>query len=266
VTTPALSKAERRAAKETVGDKITSGSLEIHFSLGEPILQRPLYFHHIPKTAGTSFRASLRSLFRSYDAATLSVPHVKHALRAEGRFPEGLIDLDRRARQFRRIELFASHYTADLAYEIGDPIVSFFREPESHRRSYVAFHAKHLADILERRGVETLLERTSNLQAKSLMANWGPGIPSAQPAEPDEWQWPPVVDRIIERFTLFRTEDYGAAMVTLAGTYGFGPPATSAAKKVGTYDTDSERLLQAIEAADDDQLWLDRMIYERINP
>jgi hypothetical protein len=31
-------------------------------------------------------------------------------------------------------------------------------------------------------------------------------------------------------------------------------------------DTDSELLLQAIEAADDDQLWLDRMIYERINP
>lgn len=259
--TPTLSKAERRQAKaEAVGEKITSGSLEVHFSLGEPILARPLYFHHIPKTAGTSFRAGLRGFFRERDAATLSAPQVKRALRSERRFPEGLVDLDRRARAFGRVELFASHYTAALANHIDDPIVTFFREPEAHRRSYVSFHAQHLAATLERRGVEAVLARTSNLQAKSLVAQWGVELLPAPHAHPVAWQ--SLVDRILERFTMFRTDCYDAAMDQLADEYRFTLPAQGA-KKTGTYD--AEALLDAITAADvDDHLWFDRMIYERI--
>jgi hypothetical protein len=259
VTTPALSKAERRAAKETVGDKITSGSLEIHFSLGAPILARPLYFHHVPKTAGTSFRAGLRTLFRCCGGASLSVPQVKHTLRTEGRWPDGLVDLDQRARGFGRVELFASHYTAMLADYIDDPIVSFVREPEAHRRSYVAFHREHLAAVLARHGVQALVERTSNLQAKSLL-----GIEDVPATNQTRCTWHPLADRVSDRFTMFRTDAYADAVAWLADEYRY-TPVTQPAKKVGTYSGEPDPVLEAIIAADTgDSLWLDRMIYERI--
>lgn len=248
---------------------IPSGALEIHFSLlAEPLAtKKPFYFHHTPKAAGTSLRQSVREFLEVRGAAgTTVVTDFKSRCVTTGQWPGALYVVHDQARQGARLNAVMSHYTALLAQRIDDPIVAIVREPEDQFRSAVAFFQRRMGQLVRKRGsAEAVLtaEKVNNVQVRSLS---GVNVPMFAPTSARRVErWIKLVDRILDRFTLFPLAGYGSALSYIEEEYGMklrenrvkrGKPAT-------TEEQDLVDLVLA-ESRRQDPVWLDRILYKRV--
>lgn len=240
-----------------------SGNLEVFFAVerDRPILKRPFYFHHVPKTSGTAFRHAARQWLWSQDAGELIAPHFGRLTDAAAGGDNPLAAYLGAVAGVARIEAVMGHYTARLASAIDDPIVAMVREPDAQLASQLAFQPRQLKK-LGRAVLET--GAANNPQMRSLT---GEDIPLREPAEPGERQrWLALVERTLERFTLFRSEDRGALIAHCAEVYGL-PVAEQPRLKVRAPDEAVDRRvdkMMKIAKRKHDPVWLDRILYERV--
>ncbi len=247
----------------------SSNSLEVYFSAApdRAILRRPLYFHHTPKTAGTSFRYAMRHFMREHGAGRMVVPNVRVDLKAAHRWPRGLAELHDMVAAGNRIEVLASHYTALLADAIDEPIVSLIRDPDEHYESYAAFHADFARHEIAHRGsVEAVLRhpKFNNPQLRSFFAPLIalPVDPPADAAKMDRLI--ELIDRTLKRFTLFPTSEYPAFLDYCRHQYG--AHLIEVREKRRTHVPADVSLLAELarHRRDHDPVWLDRIFYDRV--
>ena len=246
-----------------------SSALEIYFSVdpAKRAFRRPLFFHHTPKTAGTSFRFAVSHFLTEHRLGRLVAPNIRANLKATGLWPDGLGHLYRSVAIRDRVEAMMSHYTALIANEIDAPILSLVRDPDDHLLSFIAFHA----DSMNRKFVATGSAeqifrdpKVSNAQMRSLC---GPdvSIPIERPeSDADTTRWSELVEEIVERFTLFRMADYGRLLDHCRRHYG--AHLIEVREKARSRDPSSEALLAAVRPLlrSRDPMWLDRLLYQRL--
>lgn len=246
----------------------SSNSLEIYYSIdpAQAALREPLFFHHTPKTAGTSFRYALRHFLAEHRSASLIVPGVRASLKAANRWPRGLFGLYKMIAGKMRIEAVMSHYTALFADKVDDPIIAMLRRPDEHYPSFLAFHIEHVQAIARATGaVEAILNhpKYTNPQIRSFWPT-RVAIPTRQPESDAEMQqWLDLVDRTIERFTLFRMADYPALLQHCRQRYGVH--LIEVQEKRGARPPELALLGEQLapHLGDRDPLWLDRILYDR---
>jgi hypothetical protein len=246
-----------------------SGSVEVFFSFDgtERALKRPLFFHHIPKTGGTSFRAMVRNHMMAHRMHYVGLAAAKDAYIAAGKWPHGLIETYNAIRSLGALESFVSHYTAILSDVIAEPILAISREPESQyfsRLNFAATHAQKLPQRLLALGAERLAKAGHNPQTSSLVRLWGIEVPMLKPDDPGELaQGLSLVDRIAQRFTLFQIEHLSDFLAYCGEEYGLSGEMPH--KKPTTYSDENRSIADAMGRylKEHDFLWLDRILYAR---
>lgn len=231
-----------------------SGALEVLFSLSENERYAPLYFHHIPKTGGTSFRAAISASLRG--SPRFIVPDVRPKLSAIGAWPQMLQDVERRCRSFGQVRAFVSHYTAQLGDALDEPVLSIVREPEAHFMSTVAFHLP--AHVAKNRSARDVARSAGNRQIRSLT---GAKPPYRQPD--DLAPWTALVDEVLSRSRLFRLEEAERLSTHCHDVHGID--VNMKVKKTGSAQAKTDPLTKEVERllAKDDPVWLDRLLYIR---
>ena len=244
-----------------------SSSFEIFFSLpgqASP-LRRPLYFHHVPKTAGTSFRASVRDVIRD-GLSLIRLPGVREVLQSgDGTWPEGLREFCRTVLPRVDHQIVMSHYTALLEDQLPGEVVAIVREPTSQLLSVAGFFSRRVIGIADRRPDRILAAtKINNVQTRSFTDE---EIPAFAPASPKKMAyWVGVVDRIVDRFTLFRLSDYERLLEYVADEHGLILQETrkKTASNAASVKEAQGVVERAIEASGRDPVWLDRILYERV--
>lgn len=244
-----------------------SSALEVYLSLREedPDQPPPLFFHHVPKTAGTSFRAAV-GLALEPRATKVAIPDVRDILNERGDWPGGIVQFYRRAVAFGRPVAVLSHYTNYLAAETDRPILALIREPEAQFWSSIHFRSRNYARL----GANRIVERHANMQVRSLAGMPSDhAIPLRKPRGPRKLgRWIELIEQLAERMTLFRTEEYGAMLEHCRDVYGLtlkelhkkGPQRQ---RRKSLLPERAETDIRAIAEAND-PVWLDRMLYERV--
>lgn len=247
----------------------SSNSLEVFFSVdpGRTILREPLFFHHTPKTAGTSFRYAVRHFLTEQRAGNMVIPAVRAGLKNTHSWPDGLARLYRLVADNARVEAVMSHYTALLADHVDLPILSIIRDPDEHYPSYLAFHMAHAETLIRATKSVDIILRWRKFTNPQIRSFWTPDI--RIPADPPESDaamrpWLDLVDRTIERFTLFRMADYAALLRHCQQR--FGTHLIEVREKRGRRDAALDRLMGELAPLlnDRDPLWLDRVLYDRL--
>jgi len=246
-----------------------SGALEIYFSLmaEDTATKKPFYFHHIPKTAGTSLRQSVRQFMAAAGVAgNTVVTDFKPRCEKAGQWPGGLYVIHDKAREGTQLNAVMSHYTALLAHRIDNPIVAIVRQPDEQFRSAVGFFERRVRDIIRKRGsIDSVLEadKVNNLQIRSLS---GERVPQFAPSSARRLErWIKLVDRVVERFTLFPLSRYAEAFAWIQEEYGM--TLTETRVKRGRSSEDIGKLVDEIMAQTEhkDPVWLDRILYDRVS-
>lgn len=247
----------------------SSSSLEVYFSAApdRAILNRPLLFHHTPKTAGTSFRFAVRHFMTEQGAGRMVMPAVRANLKASHHWTGGLADLYHMVAFENRIEAVTSHYTALLADVVADPILSIVREPMEHYASFLAFHSGFARQYIAGKGSPEELIRHAKFNNPQLRSFWMPHIslPIEQPktrAEMDRIE--DLVDRTLARFTLFTMADYPVLLDHCRRVYG--AHLIEVREKRRPPDPANDDLLAMIEPhlRSHDPIWIDRLLYDRV--
>lgn len=244
-----------------------SGAFEMFFSCAAhgPILKEPLFFHHVPKTGGTGFRGALRKHLLSQGFSSSFLARAKRAFMKAGNWPQGLVDAYDSISRIGVVQAVSSHYTAALSERVSTPMLAMVREPEKQYLSLLNFSGERFTRTNDRRGLEYIAGQTHNYQIRSLTKYWGVEFPMLPPDDPEEMRrCLSVIDRVLERFRLFRTDNYDAFLEYCEDTYGV--PREVRVKKKGNYKEETAPMLKAMREwiADHDILWLDRILYERV--
>lgn len=243
-----------------------TGTFEVFFSVActQRDLPRPLLFHHIPKTAGTSFRSALRRVFVRRQCGLYEVPRFREKLRARSEWPEGILAIFHHINNIVQIEAIAGHYTAALAGASDDPIYSLVRDPDRHIFSIIKFRSKRISRVLQRSSdpIDVLRsELISNPQMRSLT---GRAVPTFEPSDPEiRAYWLEQVDNVCRRFSLFRTEGYPYFVGHIEEQFSLRIPVLHSRR---ARDTEEARMMvRAISPLlkQSDPLWLDRLLYAK---
>jgi hypothetical protein len=227
-----------------------SGSLDLYHTLGltEPLL-RPLYFHHVPKTGGSSFRSAVGKALADRGFTHTSVPNVRDVLTKAERWPEGLqpvID------SLPESSAILSHYTSLLPQLPDGEVIALIREPEALFWSSVKF--KRWPESIEPRRI---VKRLANAQTRSLTNQRIPWTP------PDDLEpWLPLVDDVIKRFKLFPLERLDTLIDYCQTEFGLSLPQRHKKANPDDVDPDLRETLKA-ELKKWNSYWLDEMLYER---
>lgn len=243
-----------------------SGSFEIFFALpgqASPV-RKPLYFHHVPKTAGTSFRAGVRDAVGD-SLSMIRLPSVREVLAQGGGWPQGLTAFCGDILPRIDHQIVMGHYTALVENQLPGEVLAVVREPTSHILSAAGFFSQRIIDIGERRPDRILAtNKINNVQMRSFTTEEIP--PFAPRSIRKMAYWSALVDRIVDRFTLFRLSDYRRLLGYVADEYGLvlkevraktASPAPSVKK--------AQRIVErAMEVVERDPLWLDRILYDKV--
>lgn len=156
------------------------------------------------------------------------------------------------------------HYTALISDLITDPIVALVRDPDQHFESSVAFFSDKIGERLHRDSIGAVLQlpRLNNPQMRSLS---GVDVPAFKPADGAEIQrCIALVDDVVDRFRLFRVEDYPQFLSYCENEYGV--PLMEYKAKPRRRHEEAAAILDALRPSrdDDDPVWLDRLLYERV--
>lgn len=248
---PLAESQERQKRKKRMAG--ISSALEVYFATTELDFP-PLYYHHIPKTGGTSFRAAVRACLRG--SPRLIVPQARRLLDddlASSRF----IELEARCRQFGTVRALMSHYTAHLQHTTSRGILAIVREPEAHFRSMVSFHLD--AHRARSRDPRSIARSAANRQMRSLTGIKPPYDPPA-----DLTRWSNLVEQAALRFSLFRLEDGDLLRQHCLDTHGL--EVRMQRKKETPPETKNDPLVSRVCRAlrRDDPVWWDKMLYAHL--
>ncbi len=241
-----------------------SGALDIYLSFLEDGSNKapPLFFHHVPKTAGTSFRAAVERALLS--SSKITIADVKDVVQARGTWPQGIVDLYRRVADLAPVTAALSHYTSLLANEVPYPILSLVRDPDEQFRSAIEFRAGSYNALKPIR----ILTRSSNQQMRSLSGLMDhKSIPVRMPDDKREMRrWLRLVDRVVGRMTLFRMADLPALLEFCRQEYGLALDELHKKRRTQARPMMDTALMDEVErlAGEHDPVWLDRILYERV--
>lgn len=239
-----------------------SGNQEFFFVTdpARQLLARPLFFHHIPKTGGTSIRAAARAWMWENDAGEIIAPHFERELRSAGAWPKGVIRFFEATKAVARVEAVMGHYTSVLAPAISDPIIALVRDPTEQLASNLTFRPNRLALLGD--GIFDD-PRIANAQMHSLTQL---AIPRDAPEGTDLTHWEEVVEETIERFALFAYEDRRQLFHHLETDYGMAL-AEGSRLKPRPADPHVDEIVAGLmaKARQRDPVWLDRILYNRVS-
>lgn len=245
----------------------SSNSFEIYFSAdGRSRLKTPLFFHHTPKTAGTSFRFAVRSALADEPVGRSITPGVRAELKAIREWPRGLRRLYNGIAQTTHVEVVMSHYTALLATHLQGPILAMVRDPATHYRSFLGFHAKFVATYLQTHSAEALVrhQKFNNPQLRSFWTADRMPASDARDSDAAMRQALDLVDQTLERFTLFRMTDYRLMLEHCRHHHGLHLMEVREKLRVG--DAAVDRLITELQPVlrAHDPAWLDRILYQKL--
>ena len=194
-----------------------SGNLEIFFvtNSARQILKKPFFFHHIPRTSGTSLRFATRRWLWRQECGELIAPGFRQEGLDRDRWRRSVADFYRAVASVARVEAVMGHETAMLAAVVSDPIVAIVREPGAQLASSLAFRPERWT----RRG-DAVLEALdiNNVQTRSLSVA---DIPLYAPQGRQEYDhWLGLIDQLVNRFRLFRMTDRQSFIEYCKAEYG----------------------------------------------
>ncbi len=224
--------------------------------------QPPLYFYHVPKTAGTSFRSAVTAALLRDGSSHVVIADVEAALKARGEWPVGFAPLHDRIAALGQMRACLSHDTVLLADHVTAPILSLVREPEAQFWSRVWFDPKLAATLTPRR----IVKRFGNQQMKSLSRV---AIPLRRPeSDVAMLPWLDLVAKVVARMTLFRVSDFALLLDHCHRDYGLTlaeQHKKDGARRRAAAGGTAEPALRAL-VEEHDPVWLDRILYERVTP
>ena len=224
----------------------------------DPSDRPPLLFHHVPKTAGTSFRSAAVDAFARAGALRLSIENLRRRLRENKRRPNDIRPLIHRLVELGPLAGMMSHYTA-LVDDLPMPILALVREPEAQLWSWANFKAT----VHNRFTPEEIAARSSNMQIKSLTG--AEDIPAERP-EGDIAPYIELVDRAVARYRLFATAEFSKLLEYCGDTYGLRIEAGRREKDRGNQTKLNAGIARGLKAhlRNRDPVWLDRILYQRV--
>lgn len=235
-----------------------SGNLEIYFSVRDAVLKKPFFFHHIPKTAGSSLRYVVRRWLLDAGCHSLIVQDAAREL-SEG-WPDSVARHVKAVAELGRLEAILSHYTARAADILPGHVVALVRNPDDQLASNLRFHPSLLKSKLRAIFKKPLV---NNSQIRSLTGRDFPNF--APKSNKDRRRWRSEALEMVRNCSLYRSEDYPAFLGICRDEYGMVGLQEGPRRKVGKTSPDIEdRLpLLAVELERNDPVWLDRVLYER---
>ena len=244
-----------------------STTLEMFFSLDPAprLVSKPLLFHHIPGSVGLAFRTAIGRFLGQPGAGIVEIPKTKAHLKSAGNWPDGIRSMFDGLNAFASVDAVLGNYTAFLADVTSAPIVSLVEDPDKYLFRAVAARAISLAGNINRTGSIEAALVGQNLTNPQTHAFYRVKIPDFAPESGAETKrWSALIDRIADRFTLFRADNYQAFVDHCRREYGI--PDAGVPEKRKRSAPGASALVQDVKAsmATRDPIWLDRMLYQRI--